>query len=159
MLLHWIWFAELDGITPLQKRRLLEHFHDPEELFNATAAALNKWELSEKLQKALLNKDLQKANKILRDCNKKNIGILPLADAAYPGRLRNTADAPAVLYYKGVLPNWDEAPTIGIVGTRKATAYGLQTAYQLGGQIAFLWRLGGVRRRSRCGYGSNEGCS
>lgn len=141
MLLHWIWFAELDGITPLQKRRLLEHFHDPEELYTATAAALQKWELPEKLQKALLNKDLQKANKILRDCNKKNIGILPLADAAYPSRLRNTVDAPAVLYYKGILPRWDKMPVIGIVGTRKATAYGLQTAYQLSRQIALCGGL------------------
>lgn len=141
MLLHWIWFAELDGISPLQKRRLLERFGDPEELYDAAAAALSKWELSEKVQKALLDKDLQRANKILRDCHKKNIGILPLADAAYPGRLRNTADAPVVLYYKGVLPRWDEMPAIGIVGTRKATAYGLQTAYQLGGQIALCGGL------------------
>ncbi len=136
MLLHWIWFAELDGISPLQKRRLLERFGDPEELYGAAAAALSKWELPEKIQKALLDKDLQRANKILRDCNKKNIGILPLTDTAYPGRLRNTADAPVVLYYKGILPQWDELPAIGIVGTRKATAYGLQTAYQFGEQIA-----------------------
>ena len=141
MLLHWIWFAELDGISLLQKRRLLEQFCDPEELFGATAAALSKWGLPEKTQQALLNKDLQSANKILRDCNKKNIGILPLADAAYPGRLHNTADAPVVLYYKGVLTNWDELLVIGIVGTRKATAYGLQTAYQLSEQIALCGGL------------------
>ncbi len=136
MLLHWIWFAELTGITPLQKRRLLERFQDPEELHQASAALLAKWELSEKIQKALLDKDLQNAQKILRACNKKNIGILPLTDAAYPGRLRNTADAPVLLYYKGILPDWDEVPTIGVVGTRKATGYGLQAAYQLSGQIA-----------------------
>ncbi len=136
MLLHWIWFAELEGMTPLQKRRLLERFQDPEELYHAGAAVLAKWELSEKIKKALLNKDLQSAEKILRACNKKNIGILPLTDAAYPGRLRNTPDAPAILYYKGILPRWDEIPAVGVVGTRKATAYGLQVAYQLSAQIA-----------------------
>ena len=110
MLLHWIWFAELDGISSWQKRRMLEQLHDPEELFSANAETISEWKLSEKIQKALLNKDLHRANKILRDCNKKNIGILPLTDAAYPGRLRNTADAPVVLYYKGILPQWDEMP-------------------------------------------------
>jgi len=141
MLIHWIWFAELTGITPLQKRRLLEHFQDPEELYGCSEAALAAKGLSEKIQKALQNRDLQKAQQILRACNKKNIGILPLADIAYPGRLRNTADAPVVLYYKGILPRWDEVPAIGVVGTRKATTYGLQTAYLLSSQIA---RCGGL---------------
>jgi len=136
MLLHWIWFAEMPGITPLQKRKLLERFQDPEELYHASATALAKWELPEKIQKALLEKDLQEAQKILRACNKKNIGILPMTEAAYPARLRNTVDAPVLLYYKGVLPNWNEVPVIGVVGTRKATAYGLQVAYQLSSQIA-----------------------
>jgi len=126
MLLYWVWLAELKDITLLQKHRLLEHFGDPEELYhNANAEKFG-----------IKDKDLRAAEAILTCCAKKNIGILPVADAAYPGRLRNTPDAPILLYYKGILPDWDSVPFIGIVGTRKASAYGLQVAHQMGSQIA-----------------------
>ena len=35
MLLHWIWYAELKGISLLHKHRLLERFGDPEEVAEA----------------------------------------------------------------------------------------------------------------------------
>ena len=126
MLLYWVWLAELKDMTLLQKHRLLEHFGDPEELYHSAEA--------EKL--GVKDKDLRTAEKILTTCAKKNIGILPAADVAYPTRLRNTPDAPIVLYYKGILPDWDSLPFVGIVGTRKASAYGLQVAHQMGSQIA-----------------------
>ena len=128
MLLHWIWFAELKDVSLMEKHRLLERFHDPEELFNTADSILTKY--------GIKDKDLHTAQQILHKCNKKGIKLLPIADSAYPPRLRNTSDAPILLYYKGVLPDWEKAPFIGVVGTRKASAYGLQIAHQMGGQIA-----------------------
>ena len=121
MLLHWIWFSERN-ISIMEKHRLLAKFGDPEELFASDTEAQDK--------------DLQAAEEILRACNRKGIKLLPVNDPAYPGRLRNTPDAPVLLYYKGVLPDWDAVPFIGVVGTRKASAYGLQVAHQMGSQIA-----------------------
>lgn len=92
--------------------------------------------LPEKERNALLDKNLWKAEQIIARCTKRDIGVLPVADSAYPKRLRNSPDAPMVLYYRGVLPDWDAKPFIGVVGTRKASAYGLQVAHQLGSQIA-----------------------
>ena len=134
MLLHWIWFAELKNMTLLQKHKLLERFHDPEELYHTAEAGLK--DVSENLRQALEEKDLRPAEKILRSCKDKGIGILPVTDSAYPARLRNTIDAPIVLYYSGILPDWDAMPAIGVIGTRKASAYGLQVAWQMGMQIA-----------------------
>ena len=136
MLLHWIWFAELKDISLLHKHRLLERFGDPEELFRMSEEALLQAGLPEKERNALLDRDLWKAEQIVARCAKRDIRILPVADSAYPKRLRNSADAPIVLYYRGVLPDWDARPFIGVVGTRKASAYGLQVAHQLGSQIA-----------------------
>jgi len=136
MLLYWIWFAELKNVSLLQKHRLLEHFHDPEELYHTAEAVLTRMKIPESQRQALQDKDLRNAEQILRDCTEKRIGILPVTDSAYPNRLRNTADAPIVLYYRGILPAWERVPFIGIVGTRKASAYGLQVAYQMGRQIA-----------------------
>ena len=123
MLLHWIWFAELN--LPLrEKHRLLERYADPEELYHCADVPVQ-------------DKDLTAAEEILRRCNKKGIKLLPIEDVAYPSRLRNTPDAPVLLYYKGILPDWESVPFIGVVGTRKASAYGLQVAHQLGSQIAY----------------------
>ena len=120
MLLYWIWFSELN-IPMTEKHRLLSRFGDPETLYHSGENQ---------------DKDLQGAEEILRKCNAKNIRLLPIDDAAYPARLRNTPDAPVLLYYKGILPDWNSVPFIGVVGTRKASAYGLQVAHQMGAQIA-----------------------
>jgi DNA processing protein len=55
------------------------------------------------------------------------INIVTLADSEYPRMLKNTIDPPPVLYYKGRL-DLISRPSIGIVGTRLATAYGRHVA-------------------------------
>ena len=127
MLLYWVWFSELN-IPLAEKHRLLSQYGDPESLYHTTAIKQE-------------DKDLTTAEEILHKCKEKTISILTIDDPAYPFRLRNTPDAPILLYYKGILPDWDAAPLIGVVGTRKASAYGLQVAHQMGYQIA---RCGGI---------------
>lgn len=136
MLLYWVWFAELQNISLLQKHRLLEQFGDPETLYHTSDAGLKGEGISQSICRALEERNIQSAQQILRVCRERGIGILPVTDSAYPERLRNTPDAPVVLYWKGILPDWNSMPFVGVVGTRKASAYGLQAAYQLGAQIA-----------------------
>lgn len=137
MLLYWIWYAMLSGLNSWQKCRLLEKFPDPEDIFHAEAKAFSEfsWMTSENLE-ALQKHDLSQAQKILGACTDKNIRLLTFRDSAYPERLRCIAQPPMVLYYRGVLPDFDACPPIGVVGTRKASSYGLQAARRLSGQIA-----------------------
>ena len=132
MLLYWIWFAELKNISLAQKHRLLEQAGDPETLYHTQP---DRWDIPQKAKEALLDRSLAMAEKVSSTCKKSGIGILPLADTAYPARLRNTYDAPLVLYYKGILPDWEGVPFVGVVGTRKASVYGLQVAKRLAAQI------------------------
>ena len=131
MPVYWIWFAQLKGLNLWQKRQLLEAFHDPEEIYHTHVEHFEK-----EIREALEQKDLQEARQILYRCNQRGISILSYGDAAYPQRLRNIEEPPMVLYVRGQLPEWDAQPVIGVVGTRKASAYGLQAAHMLGGQIA-----------------------
>ena len=135
MLLHWIWYAILPGIPQRHKLQLLERIPDPEEIYRTEKYA-NIPELSPEMAEALGNKDLADARKILADCKRLQLGILTMQDAGYPSALRNIPDPPLVLYYKGYLPELEEQPAIGIVGTRKATAYGMNNAVDLARQIA-----------------------
>lgn len=137
MLVHWIWLTCLSGLSCAEKKYLLQRFRDPESIYGATEAVLDTVEgLSPRAVKSLLQKDLTQCRQIIRECTEKNIQILTYGDGAYPERLKNIPDPPLVLYYKGTLPDWQNVPMIGIVGTRKASGYGLQMAYRMGYQIA-----------------------
>ena len=142
MLVHWIWFSMRQNVSDRVKVELLQHFRDPEEIFYAGKDAFCQVEgLTEDGFASLQDKDLQKAEWVLRQCKQEKLGILTIQDAAYPARLKNISDPPAVLYYKGSLPDFDGSPLVGVVGTRRASAYGLTAAKRLGYQIA---RCGGI---------------
>lgn len=142
MLTHWLWLAHRPSLPDRMKAVLLQQFEDPEDIYYADSAAFDHIEgLSPEAREALRDKDLIPAEEILDRCRQKHLHILTYRDAAYPGRLRNIPDPPMVLYYKGHLPEFDANPVIALVGTRKASAYGLTTAKRLGYQIG---KCGGI---------------
>ena len=137
MLSHWIWLSTREHINDRVKAELVRQFQDPETIYFADTESFTKIEgLSAAGKKSLENKDLQGAKKILQDCHRENISILTYQDAAYPSRLKNIPDPPLVLYCKGRLPDFEECPVIGVVGTRKASAYGMNVARKISYQIA-----------------------
>ncbi len=136
MLIHWIWLAHRPGVNDRMKGELLRHFRDPEDIFFADREAFRHVEgLTEEAAASLADKDLSSSQRILDDCAARDLHILTWQDAAYPSRLKNIPDPPVVLYYKGILPDFDAEPLIGVVGTRSASAYGMQTAKRMGYQI------------------------
>lgn len=135
MLIHWIWLATRPGMNDRLRAALIEAYQDAEDLFYASAYDRLE-DLTEDALAALSDKNLHEADKILTQCIDKEIHILTYGDENYPARLRNISDPPMVLYYKGQLPDFEQTPMIGIVGTRKASTYGLNTARRMGGQIA-----------------------
>lgn len=142
MLIHWIWLATRSGLSDRQKLAVYHTFGNPEEAFFADCEAYaNVEQMTQEAADILSDKDLTEARKILDDCAKNRIQICTYADAAYPVRLKNIADPPLVFYYRGNLTNLDDRPVIAVVGTRKASAYGMTTASRMGYQIA---RCGGV---------------
>ena len=142
MLIHWIWLATRPGLTDRMKVGLLQHFSDPEDIFYTSGHGFDHIaELSPEGKEQLLDKSLAQAEEILDACAREKIHILTFRDTAYPSRLKNISDPPLILYYKGSLPDFDGSPMIGVVGTRKASLYGLTAAKRMGYQIA---RCGGI---------------
>ena len=142
MLIHWIWFATRPGLSDRQKKLLLDVFDDPEDIYFAEKKTYAGVEgLTEDAAAALEDKNLKEAERILKECMRKGIHICTMHDASYPARLKNIADPPVVLYYKGCLPDFDGSPVIAVVGTRKASGYGMTVAKRMGYQIA---RCGGI---------------
>ena len=91
--------------------------------------------LTDKEKEILQNKDMGRTEAILETCQRKNISIMTVQDADYPDRLRQIADPPCVLYVRGKLPYMDELPVVGVVGTRKATPYGIKMAMRIGQEV------------------------
>jgi DNA processing protein len=73
---------------------------------------------------------MAEAKKECELARKQNIQLLFYTDEAYPSRLKNIPDAPALLYCKGNA-NLNSDKIIAIVGTRKATPYGKHVTEQI----------------------------
>ncbi len=130
MLKYWIWLTGRKGLGTRGIQLIMQHFSSPEAAYFAKP---EEYEAIKGLRdpEALHDKDLNEAEKILRDCQEKGVSIVTMQDAAYPRRLLAMEDPPAVLYYKGVLPDIN-GPVIGVVGTRHASLYGMKQARRMG---------------------------
>lgn len=146
MELYWIWFSLLSNVKIQEKLELLQRFSSPEDIYNSNAPGVKG-----------LSRDLTDARSVVKRCRDKGIGILPMGAEEYPERLRNIQDPPLVLYYRGKLPDFSARPVIGVVGTRKASPYGMNTARLLSRQIASCGGLvvsggaSGVDTMAMCG--------
>ncbi len=137
MLVHWIWFATRPGLNDCLKKTIMERFADAEDVYcaekDAFAAVTG---IHAGAVDALADKNLKDAEAILEKCLKKDIQVCTWQDPEYPAKLKNIADPPMVLYYKGQIPDVEGIPAIGVVGTRHASAYGMTVAADMGYQIA-----------------------
>ena len=142
MIAHWIWLATRQGLNDRMKRIVLDAFSDAEDVYYGEREVFANVEgISSEIIDALMDKELKEAQKILEACLVKGIKICTYHDREYPESLKNIIDPPLVLYYKGQIPDLNNNPVIGVVGTRKASGYGMKTAYQMGYQIT---RCGGI---------------
>ncbi|MBO3697550.1 DNA-processing protein DprA [Roseivirga sp. E12] len=123
----------ISGIGPVLSKQLINHFGSTIEVFKASKGKVAKVSgFGNKLSSLLSNENklLASADAIIEQSLKAGIAIHCFTDPSYPRRLLQISDAPIVLYSKG---NIDLNPkkTTGIVGTRKATKYGLSTTERI----------------------------
>lgn len=136
MLVYWIWLSQCRKVKLKTRLELLYRLGSPKAVYEADeeeyrqAASVTQANLAE-----LSNKSLTEAEEIIAKCERTNVGILTMEDPAYSVRLKNIYEPPLVLYYKGTLPDFDSRPVIGVVGTRKASLYGLNMSFRIGFEI------------------------
>lgn len=134
---YWLWLTELGKMPGVRVFSLLEHFGSPESAYFADDEEYDQlMGFPQSLKNSLRVKSLERADKILSDCEGLGVRILTIQDAEYPERLRQISDPPCVLFVKGKLPVIDDEAAIAIVGARAATPYGEVTAGRLGLELA-----------------------
>lgn len=129
---HWIWLTQRQGLNEARRRQVLEHFGSPEGVYFADEGELRTiGGLQETAVRSLADKSLTEADKVLENCDRLGARIMTMQDAIYPERLRAIYQPPLVLYWKGREIAFDNEAVVAVVGTRKATPYGVRMASQL----------------------------
>ena len=139
---YWVWLSSVTNASPKARALLAEHYGDAERAFLAPPGDYAKLPGLSAAEAALFEaRDLRRADEILEACRLEGIRILSMQDADYPLRLRSIYAPPVVLYVKGRLPDLDSVPSVAVIGTRKATPYGLKMGKNLAFEIA---KAGGI---------------
>lgn len=135
--LYWIWLAERCGVASRAFGRLIVKHGDPFELYRMDEEEIEHIEgIDARMKEKLCDKSLDSAYSILRYCKNQDVDILSYADARYPQRLRNIEDPPVLLYAMGRLPDLNRRLCVGMVGTRKMSEYGKESAYRIAYEAA-----------------------
>lgn len=133
---YWIGFNHVAGIGPVRLRQLRHRFPTLEAAWHASTDELRQAGLDRRtignLEEARRTLDLRAIQEQLDGVG---AAVLTLDDTDYPRVLKELPDAPPVLYVRGSLTTSDNW-AVAIVGTRKATTYGRDMAYQLGRELA-----------------------
>lgn len=69
-------------------------------------------------------------------CARMGAQVLTLADDDYPSRLRDIEDAPPALFVTGDVGALNAEHTVGMIGSRRPSAYGMEAAAGIGKQLA-----------------------
>jgi DNA processing protein len=122
---YWLALSLIPGVGSTLIKRLVDQFDNPEAVFQAPMKELLRIEgLGEKvaleIRKGPLEKTVERELSLLKEVGGT---ILTLKDDAYPKRLRDIYDPPAVLYVRGELKKEDDL-AVSIVGSRKTSPYG-----------------------------------
>ena len=135
--LYWVWLAERFGIASKEFPSFVERFGDPYEVYRLSDEEVEHIEsISNRLKTRLCDKSLESAYSIVKYCRKNKIDIICYNDGRYPARLKTIEDPPVVLYCLGRMPELDSKLCIAMVGTRKMSEYGKQTAYKIAYELS-----------------------
>ena len=145
---YWIWLQKVLGYCNETVSRVISDYGTAENFYHASD--------SERIVRCRLNKfQAERLHKISRKevfgvinlCAKCGINILTPEDTLYPERLLSIFDMPAVLYVKGDRFDFNNNPTVAIVGPRKVSDYGLNCAFVIANTLA------------SCGFTVVSGCA
>lgn len=126
---YWIWFSLIKGLGCVRKRKLLQLYKSPENIYNLTKKELLKIEGigEETIYNIIESKNKKIIDYHIKYMTENNIDIIHICENSYPQLLKQIYDTPISLYIKGNKKILNEK-NIGIVGCRDCTDYGKKAA-------------------------------
>ena len=128
---YWVGFSFIPNIGRVRLGRLESHFGNLENAWKANSAELTRAGLDAASVRAVVDQrprvDLDTE---MEKLELSGASVFTWRDDGYPARLREIHDYPPILYVKGaILP--DDEWSLGVVGTRRASAYGRQVTEEI----------------------------
>jgi DNA processing protein len=117
-------YARLPFMTPARVRLILEHFPDLQSVPAAPA----------RLLEGLLSLDADQVQ-ALRSIQTPSESAIALVDESYPSLLKEIIDPPLALFHRGDTACTRD-PLIAVVGSRRASPYGVNAAREIARQLA-----------------------
>lgn len=147
----WIALNAVEGVGPVSFGRLVAAFGSAAEVLVAARAGDARLRLADATRGAdgdrpLLSPagvaGLMEAARdpapLVRDVRRTGVGVVTLADASYPSRLRRVELPPPVLFLRGDPSAMDRPEAVAIVGTRRPTGVGRSMAGLIGEAVGGL---------------------
>jgi DNA processing protein len=131
----WIALSMAAGIGPVRFARLLETFGSAESAWHASLFELARVGLERRTLDSLQRLRAETPAALMNNLRRLGIRAVTRLDDDYPANLREIVDAPPVLFVRGSLATQD-ACAVALVGTRRATGYGIAVAEHLAAGLA-----------------------
>jgi DNA processing protein len=128
---YWLGLTLVQGLGSVRIQQLLTAFGTAQDVWEANDKDLRAVGLPEQVLNSLLK--TRKTMDLAAELRKVEIvgaSLITWEDSNYPDNLRFIVDAPLVLYLRGQLYPTD-MKALAIVGTRKASRYGLDVAHRM----------------------------
>jgi DNA processing protein len=134
--LHWLALCLIPGLGTRKAGQLIERYHSPQAIFRTSRSELESRGLSGSVAQTIasgctFDDAVEQQQKMLET----GTVLIPISDAAYPARLREIFDPPIVLFTRGRVQLL-KSILLGVVGTRRPTAYGMAAAERLAADLA-----------------------
>ncbi len=135
--LYWIWLQNALGYGNLKFKKIKELYGTAKDFFNGGEY---EWKLSGILRikdiESLKKCKTERAYNVLNSCQKLGYNVIGLSQNEFPGLLYQIDNPPAVLYVKGDISCVENHINVAVVGTRKASEYGIGIAEDLAYNLA-----------------------
>jgi DNA processing protein len=133
----WIALNMTPGVGPRAAAKLLERFGSVEGVFGARRAELERLRLRPEAIESIMARDQESAAaKEIDRVREIGADILLLDDGVYPSLLREIPDPPITLYVRGEWSACFDQPCVAMVGSRRCSTYGQNTALMLARDLA-----------------------
>lgn len=129
---YWLAMDRIKGLGPARFKKLYSYFNTMELAWRAQNTEL----MRAGLEGAIAKRIIQERRKINPDEEmakiiKEGVAAVTIKDTGYPRLLREIYSPPGVIYYRGKLQDKMDEYALGVVGTRKYSAYGKQVVDDL----------------------------
>ncbi|MCK4755973.1 DNA-processing protein DprA [candidate division WOR-3 bacterium] len=133
----WLQLLDAPDVGNATAVKLVKKFGDPNNFIGTSLTGFDDIGFVSNRAKEYLSKENNKESweNAFELIEHFNIKFVTYLDEEYPKLLRNIYDPPVILFYRGNLSAETLRRTIAIVGTRKASNYGLQMTSRFGKEL------------------------